>query len=289
MIAIVAGVESCFGGDVDEPAVAVIAKEHARWSVARIVVRRRRACLVLTGAEEIGVHAHVQIQKTVPVVVGHRDRRQDALKRLGEPEGIRRERETPLAVVDEEQQASRRRDDQVLIAVVVDVGEERLCRVVENGDARVGRDVLEGGVAAIAVQTVGQSGRLRDVQIVEAISVGIADRDAVMTVRVTREDRVEGRHPRVEIDGELTAERVDAAQRRVGDLGEDRPPRAADQMRRGRPANDLPTRGAAPPSHVPLADVLDAIGLSSRRRRCRSARSCGGSTADRPNPPVRLT
>jgi hypothetical protein len=79
-----------------------------------------------------------------------------------------------LAVVDEEQQAGGRRDDEILIAVVVDVGEERLCRVIEHADARGRGDVLEGGVAAVAVQAVGQSGRLRDIQIVEPIAVGVA-------------------------------------------------------------------------------------------------------------------
>jgi hypothetical protein len=34
---------------------------------------------------------------------------------------------------------------------------------------------------------------------------------------------------------------------------------AADQMRRGRPSNDLPARRVSPPSHLPLADVLDAV------------------------------
>ena len=109
----------------------------------------------------------------------------------------------------------RRRHDEILIAVVVDVGKERLRRVVEDADARLVRDVLEGRVAAVAVQAIGQSGRLSDVQIVEAISVHIADRDALMAVRVARQDRVERRHPRVEIDIELTAERVVATKRRL--------------------------------------------------------------------------
>ena len=103
---------------------------------------------------------------------------------------------------------------QILIAVVVDVGKERLRRVVEDADARLVRDVLERRVAAISVEAIGQSGRLSDVQIVESISVRIADRDALMAVRVARQHRVERRHPRVEIDVELAAERVVAAERR---------------------------------------------------------------------------
>ena len=73
VIAIVAGVETRVRGGVDEPPVAVIAKEHARRSVVCVVVRCRRAGLVLAGAEEIGIDAQIQIEKTVPVVVRHRD------------------------------------------------------------------------------------------------------------------------------------------------------------------------------------------------------------------------
>jgi hypothetical protein len=146
----------------------------------------------------------------------------------------------PLAIVEEQQRVGRGRHDEILIAVVVDVDKQRLRRVIEDADARLVRDVLERRVAAIAVEAIGQSGRLSDVQIVESISVRIADRDALMAVRVACQDRVERRHPRVEIDVELPAERVVAAERRRRDLGEDRASRAADQMRLRRPSNDLP-------------------------------------------------
>ena len=52
-------------------------------------------------------------------------------------------------------------------------------------------DVLEGAVAAGAEQPVGQAGRLRDVEILEAVAVGVADRHAVVAVRVARQHGVE--------------------------------------------------------------------------------------------------
>ena len=263
MIAIVSGVETRVVRGVDESPVAVIAKEHARRSVACVVVRCRRARLVFAGAEEIGVDAQIQIDKTVPVVVRHRDRRQHALKRPRESEGVRNGREMSFAVVDEQQRVGRRRHHQILIAVVVDVDKERLRRVIEDADARCVGDVLERRVAAIAVEAIGQSGRLSDVQIVESISVRIADRDALMAVRVARQDRVERGHPRVEIDVELAPERVVATERRRRDLREDWLSRAADQMRPGRPTNNLPAGRVSSPSHLPLADLLDAVGLRS--------------------------
>ena len=76
-------------------------KQDARRSVPRVVVRRRRAGLVLAGAEEIGVDAQIQVDEAVAVVVGHRDRVSTPCERPGELEGVRRTREVPLAVVDE--------------------------------------------------------------------------------------------------------------------------------------------------------------------------------------------
>ena len=114
-------------------------------------------------------------------------------------------------------------------------------------------------VAAVPVQPIGQAGRLRDVEILEAVAVRVADRHAVVPVRVARQHRVERRHPGVEGDGQLPAERLGAAERRLGDLGEDRRSRAADHVRRSRS-----TRTTCQPAalrrqrHLPLADVLDA-------------------------------
>src|SRR6185503_17284900 len=69
---------------------------------------------------------------------------------------------------------------------------------------------------------------------------------------------------RIEIDVELLLERPVAAERRLGDLGEDRRAGAADDVRGRRPADDLPARRVAAPAHVPLADVLDPVGLRPR-------------------------
>ena len=80
---------------------------------------------------------------------------------------------------------------EVLVAVVVDVGEERLRRVVEHAEPRALGHVLEGAVAARPEQAIGQARGLGDVEIVEPVAVGIADRHAVMAVRVAREHRIE--------------------------------------------------------------------------------------------------
>jgi hypothetical protein len=65
-------------------------------------------------------------------------------------------------------------------------------------------DVLEGAVTARAVEPIGKTRRLGDVEVLEAVAVGIADRDAVMAVGIPRQHGVDGRVPLVERHGELS-------------------------------------------------------------------------------------
>src|SRR5207237_7954296 len=101
--AIVILVETDLIGDLYEPAVAVISKEHVGRSVQRIMVRRWRTGFVLAHADVIAVRAQIQIQEAVTVVVGHRRRRQRSLQRLLEMEGVGIASEAPLAVIQEQQ------------------------------------------------------------------------------------------------------------------------------------------------------------------------------------------
>ena len=82
-------------------------------------------------------------------------------------EGVRVHREAALAVVPEQQQARAGHDqDEVLVAVVVDVREERLRGLVEHGRPALLGHVLERAVALVPEQPVGQASRLRDEEVV---------------------------------------------------------------------------------------------------------------------------
>ena len=111
-------------GHVHEAAVAVVAEQDLGRAVVGVVVRRGRSGLVLADADEVAVGAQVQVDEAVAVVVRHRRRGQRSLQRLLELERVRVAGEVALAVVDEEQRAAAREQDQVLVAVVVHVGEE---------------------------------------------------------------------------------------------------------------------------------------------------------------------
>ena len=135
VVAIVAGVEPGGLGGVDEAALAVVVEQHARRAVARVVVRHRRAGLLLAGAEEVGIDAEIDVEEAVAIVVGHRQAGEDALQRRVEAERAGDRREAALAVVGEQQRLRAGGQHQILIAVVVDVGEQRLRGVVEDADA----------------------------------------------------------------------------------------------------------------------------------------------------------
>ena len=118
-----------------------------------------------------------------------------------------------FAVVDEQDRPGARQQDQVLIAVVVDVGEERLRRAIEDGDTGRFGDVLERAVSGVPEQAVGQTVGLRHVEVVEAVAVDVADRHAMMAHAAGSEDRVEMRRPVVEAGHELADERRVTPQR----------------------------------------------------------------------------
>ena len=169
-------------------------------------------------------------------------------------------REVPLAVVDEQHGPGAGEEDEVLVAVVVHVGEERLRRALEDRDAgRVGH-VGEGAVAVVAEETVGQALGLGDVDVVLAVTVEIAHRQPVVPHAPLRhEEPVEVRGPFLLSRNELAAKGGVATERRLGRLGEDRGRGAAPQVVEGRPLRDAPGGVfAAPPAHLPAADPLRA-------------------------------
>jgi hypothetical protein len=264
--AVVARFQPRLVGHVDEPSVAVVAEEHVGRAVRRVVVGRGRARLPLADTVVEGVHAQVQVEEPVAVVVADRHPHGRTLQGAGEPEGVRVPREAAGPVVAEEDQSRgtrAEREDEVLVAVVVDVGEERVLRVLQDAEPGALRHVLEGTVAAGPVQPVGKPVRLADVHVLPPVPVDVGDRDAVVAARVARERRIERLPPVVEADTELPTERVDRAEGGGRHLIEDGHRSAAAGVAQGRPLDDAPAGGSVLPAHPPPADALDAVGRAA--------------------------
>ena len=69
-------------------------------------------------------------------------------------------------------------------AFVFKIGEKRAGGAVQHAQTGSVGGVLEGAVAAVAVQAVWKPGRLTDVNIVAAIVVEVAGRDAMVSIYV---------------------------------------------------------------------------------------------------------
>src|SRR6185503_17082403 len=106
-------------------------------------------------------------------------------------------------------------------AVVVDVSEERLRRAIEDREARRFGKVLERAVSLVSKQTVGQPLGLRDLDVVKAVAINIADRYTVMPHPTRHEYGVEMRCPVVEPGYELPKKRRIRTERCLGDFAED--------------------------------------------------------------------
>jgi hypothetical protein len=266
VIAVVPHVEAGFVGGLDEATVAVVPEEHAGRAVAGVVVGHGGACLVLARAVVERIDAQVEIEEAVAVVVGHRHRHGRALESPVEAERVGDAGESALSVVQEEDRSRAQAEDEVLVAVVVHVGEEGLRRVVEDGQARPLRRVLEGAVTPGPVEPVGKPRRLGDVEVLEAVAVGIADRDTVVAVRVPGQHAVDRRAPGIEARGELASERVGSSQGGRGDLGENWKWGAAAEVRDRRPFVHAPAIRAAAPMHAPGPRPFDAPGIRALTR-----------------------
>ena len=164
-----------------------------------------------------------------------------------------------LPVVDEQQRTSAREQDEILITVVVDVREERLRRAVEHRETcRLGH-VLERAVTRIPEQPVGQTVRLRNVEVIQTVTVEIADRHSMVAHAARREHGVQVRRPEVQTGNELVLKGAIAAQGCLGRLAEYRRRGSGTEMVQGDPVDDAPHAiRAFLPSHPPVAEPLGA-------------------------------
>ena len=117
------------------------------------------------------VVADVEIEKTVPVNIGQRDRH----PALADVQRLLHRGETALALVEEEPRAvAERVDDQVEVAVAVQIGEGGARRgQTRRSDASPASDVLEPPVSPVAVEGV-RAGQVAEVQVAPAVAIHVA-------------------------------------------------------------------------------------------------------------------
>ncbi len=101
-----------------------------------------------------------------------------------ELEGITLEQELAFALVQEEQRTAGANHEKILQSLVLEIREEGAGCVIQHVHSGLLRHILEGSVAALAIEAVGKPRGLADVEIIEAVVVDVSRRQAVVAIDV---------------------------------------------------------------------------------------------------------
>ena len=191
----------------------MVAHQEIRRPVLRVVIRRR--IFVLPGALVVGVQAEINVEPAIAIIVRDGRAGESSLRRIRELECVGLLAKLAAAFIQKQQRAVGAHHNDVLAAVIVEIGEQRARRIFQDPQAGRLGDVFERSVAAIAIETIGQAGRLANVKIVEAVVVDVSDRDSVVPVDVDARRAIEHGSPVVRPVQQL---------RRIGRIARRAPP-----------------------------------------------------------------
>ena len=100
-----------------------------------------------------------------------------------------------VALVQEQQRAAAANHQKILHALVLEIGEQRAGGVIQHSDAGCFRHIFKCSIAAIAIEAVGKSRRLADVEIIKSVVVEISGGQAVVAVDVDADSAIQNRAP----------------------------------------------------------------------------------------------
>ena len=104
-------------------------------------------------------------------------------------EGIGLEGKFSVPLVAEKQRSGSANHQQILQTPVFKIREQSAGRGIEHADAGLFGHILKGSISAIAIEPVGKSGGLANIEIVETILVEVAHCHAVVSVDVQSDKR----------------------------------------------------------------------------------------------------
>ena len=137
-------------------------------------------------------------------------------------EGLRNRCKPPFAVVKEEHGLSWAHQHEILMSRIAQIDEERAGSIVEDIESEVLRDVPEMALSVVLIQAVGQTARLTDVDLVEAVAIDVGHGDSVLPVEVDAASGVQARPPVGGPLGELIVKRGHAGEGSAGHIAEPR-------------------------------------------------------------------
>src|SRR5215469_4747006 len=153
-VAVVVDLEAGSLGAILEDAIAFIMEKEIRRAIAGVKIRNR--VVILVESQIVVVRAEIEVEASVPVVVGGGSVRERSRRRMSKPEGIRFEQEFSVSLVLKEKRATGADDQEILVSAVLEVRKQGASCAVEYADSCSVCHVLEGAVTTVAVQAVRQ-------------------------------------------------------------------------------------------------------------------------------------
>ena len=178
--------------DVFEPATVFrqpIVKEVIRRAIAGVEIRRR--ILILIFALHIHIRAQVEVDAAIAVVIRRCHAREHALGGLQEMKGIRQFPKSPVTLIQKQRGTIATQHHQVLPAGVPKIDKQRAGGLIQNPHTGALRNILRHAVRPDLIQTIRQAAGLADINLVHTVVIDIADRDALIPVRIDAGSRIE--------------------------------------------------------------------------------------------------
>src|ERR1700751_2935674 len=128
-------------GPVDKDCIPLIMEKEICRTIPRIEIRHR--VVILVQSQVVAIHAEIDVQASVTVIVCDRSVRKCSFGRMRKLEGISLNRECAIPLIEEQQWAAAAYHQEILQTSVPKVGEERAGSVVQHADACLFGDIFK--------------------------------------------------------------------------------------------------------------------------------------------------
>ena len=100
-------------------------------------------------------------------------------------------------MVQEEKRAAARNHQKVLKPLIVEIREQSASATVQHAHRGFFSHILERSIASIAIEPVGKSRRLTDIQVIPSVAVEVSHGQTVVSVYVNAAGSVQNRAPTI--------------------------------------------------------------------------------------------
>src|SRR5215469_3346904 len=128
-VAVVVDIEAGSLRAILEDAIAFVVQKKVWRAIAGVEIRNR--VVILIEARVVAVQAEIDVEASIPVVVGGGGVRERSRRRIGKPESIRFEQESSVSLVPEEKRAAATDDQEILVSPVLEIRKQGASAAVE--------------------------------------------------------------------------------------------------------------------------------------------------------------